>query len=165
MNKQLYIKNEKKLMELNKLFFLTQSLKSFLDENENNFKKQESIKALKKIREYLECKNKEYCNCEDQQRDINQELYLTCNHEIAIKYSNSLYYECLICNHYLDYNMNTTPQNTIFIDATNDEQVAYNVKKIFDEIVHSDKDLTETISPHLEEIQFERNIKVYRRSI
>ena len=84
MNKELYIKREKQLEELRKLSFLVHSLKDFLEKNEKNFKKEESIDALKKIKMYFEEKEREYNECEAIQKSLTKELVSTCKHEIAI---------------------------------------------------------------------------------
>ena len=56
MNKELYIKRENKLNELNKLRIIVRELQKFLENNENNFKKEKSIEALKRRRKYYEVK-------------------------------------------------------------------------------------------------------------
>lgn len=164
MNKELYIKKENKLEELQKLSFLVHSLKEFLTENEQNFKKEESIEALKRIKKYFEIKDKEYHDCEEKHKLMTKELISTCKHEIAIMPSRMPYYQCLICKQILSQNINAIPKKSIIsVDVTNDYEVEYILEKIFIEVVYSDKDLIKTINQTVEELQYDRNIKIYRR--
>ena len=164
MNKELYIKNEKQSKELSKLRYLIRDLQEFLRKNEKNFKRKESIDALKRIKEYLELKKKEYTISEKIHKETHKELISACKHEIAIKYYNMPYYKCLTCNHDLSW-INEVPKTPLIsIDPSNDYEVIYTIEELLKEVMHSDKDLIETISTVLEEIQYEKNIKVYRRS-
>jgi len=165
MNKELYIKTEKLLEEVRSASFLEGRIRKFLEDNENKFKKEESIKALKKIRAYFELKEKMYQECERRYEEVYKEFRSTCQHEVAIKYNNRPYYHCLICNSPLGHNSDIIPETSIIsIDTTNDYKVGYIIKEIFEEIIYSDKDLVETINEVLEEMQYDRDIKVYRRS-
>lgn len=165
MNKELYIKNEKQKLTLKNINTLVYTLEKFLEESNNKFKKEESIEALKKVKKYLELKKQELKETENIQKNIYHELYTTCNHEVAIKYSNIPSYRCLICECALTRESIDIPkQSLISIDTTNDYKVAYIIEELFQKIIYSDKDLIETITEFLEEIQYERNIKIYRRS-
>ena len=166
MNKELYIKREGLQKKERELYYLISNLQLFLKENEKKFTKEESIKSLIKIKDYLELKKQEHECCEDKEKELYKELHTTCRHEIAIKYSNRPAYECLICNCCIDKDRNIIEKIAdICIDTTNDYQVAYLIEDLFKEIVYSDKDLNETIIPFLENLQYERNIKVKRRII
>lgn len=165
MNKELYIKNANKEKELKELYYILRNLQSFLKDNENNFKREKSILALKRIKEYLEKKENEYKLLENEQKNIEKELYHTCNHEIAIKYSNIPTYQCLICKNNLDKDRNIIKEKALIsIDTTNDYKVAYIIEEVFKEVIYSDKDLIDTINDLIEELQYERNIKFYRRT-
>lgn len=155
MNKKLYIKRDNQIKELKKLKIIVDSLESFLKENEKKFKRIESVEALKKIRLFFEKKQKEYLDCENKAKEMDKELYCACSHEVSIKHFN-LQYHCLICDHVVS-------DSLISIDISNDYKVIHIIESIFNDVVYSDKDLIETISEKLEEIQYDRNIKVYRR--
>lgn len=161
MVKELYIKREQLLKELQELSFLVSILQTFLIENEKNFKRDKSIEALKKIKTYFEFKRQEAEVKEHEYREITRKFYSTCSHDIAIKKGNMDTYECLICNWSLGNNI--PDQSLISIDTSKDYQVAYTVEKILGDIVHSDKDLIETMSDVIEDMQYDRDIKVYRR--
>lgn len=161
MDKELYIKREEQLKKLWEVRSLVSVLEEFLIKNQENFKRKESIEALKKIRSYFELKQKEYLEIDKKEKEIYNKLYSTCKHEIAIKgWEGNPYYHCLICGH----NYNEPKKPLISIDVTNDRQVGYIIDKILKDVVHSDKDLMETISDAVEEMQYDRDIKVYRRS-
>jgi len=163
MNKELYIKWEKNSKKIQELSSLLNCLQTFLKENEKNFKKEESIEALKKIKTYLKTKEEEYQTSVTIQEK--KELYSTCNHEVAIKRNNMSYYQCLICKHNLTRDINDNLEHThIFIDTTQDYQAIDIIEEIFEEIVHNDKDLIETINNELLEMQYDKDIKVYRRT-
>lgn len=165
MNKELYIRKEESLKELQKLRVLVSCLQTFLEKNEKNFKREESIEALEKIRTYFEINEKEYHESESKYREVEMKLYSTCNHEVAVKRSNYFCYECLICNRILESNRDKVPENSLIsIDTTKDYEVAGIIEEIFKEVVHSDKDLIEEISDAIEEMQYDRDIKVYWRS-
>lgn len=163
MNKELYIKREEQLKKLRELSFLVHTLEKFLEKNEKNFKKEESIEALKRIKEYFKLKEDEYCECDKEYWELYDQLRFTCKHEVAIRYFNSSYYQCLICGNNLDYCDKLPEKALISIDTADDYKVADIIEDIFKEVVHSDKDLMETISEAIEEMQYEKNIKVYRR--
>lgn len=165
MNKELYKENKKQLKELGDLRFIVNSLKKFLDEHELKFKNQESIEALKKIKLYLEVKQKEYENSQHKQEQLYKSLCNTCKHEIAIKYNSIPSHICLVCQ--CSFDKNGIPIHdiaTICIDATKDYEAACIIGAIFEEVLNNDKDLIETINDAVEELQYDRNIKVYRRT-
>ena len=54
MDKELYIKREEQLKKLWEVRSLVLVLEEFLIKNQENFKRKESIEALKKIRSYFE---------------------------------------------------------------------------------------------------------------
>lgn len=161
MGKELYIKREEQLKKLREVRSLVLVLEEFLRNNQENFKRKESIEALKRIREYYELKQKEYLEIDKKEKEIYEELYSTCKHEVIVKGNGgNPYYQCLICKR-----NSVEPKNSLIsIDVTNDRQVAYIMDKILKDVVHSDKDLMETISDAVEEMQYDRDIKVYRRS-
>ena len=165
MNKELYIKNEQQKQVLKSITAQVYNLEKFIKESNNKFQQEESIEALKKIKKYLELKQQELKETENVQKNIYKELYTTCNHEVAIKYSNIPNYRCLICDCALTRESIDVPkQSLISIDTTNDYKVAYMIEELFQKIIYSDEDLIETITKFLEEIQYERNIKIYRRT-
>ena len=161
MNKELYIKREeqsKKLSEVRGLVFV---LRKFLENNQENFKRKESIEALKRIREYYELKNSEYLEIDKKEKEIYEKLYSTCKNEVIVKGDGgNPYYQCLICKR----NFIEPKNSLISIDVTNDRQAGYIIDKMLKDVVHSDKNLMETISDAVEEMQYDREIKVYRRS-
>lgn len=161
MDKELYIKREEQLKKLWEVRSLVSVLEESLINNQENFKRKESIEALKRIKLYFELKQKELLEIDKKEKKIYNELYSTCKHEIAIKgWQGNPYYQCLICKH----NFNEPKKSLISIDVTNDFQVGYIIDKIFKDVVQSDKDLMETIGDAVEEMQYDRDIKVYRRS-
>ena len=164
MNKELYIKNEKAIEKERNLSCTVSILKEFLEDNEDNFKEVESIKSLQTIRNYLIKKVEELNEARKTSKEISKELYSTCNHEIAIQSRLCFGYACLVCNHLLTRERNDVPSKVLIsIDTSNDYETEYIIKDTFEEIVHTDKDLIETISELVEDMKYDRNIKVYRR--
>jgi len=155
--KELYINYKKEEKELRKLQFLIEDLQKFINLYEKNFKRQESIIVLKKIKEYL-TNNKEKLNTtKNKVKELEQKLITTCKHDIVIK--DYLSYICLICGEYVE-----REQSKIAIDTTKEPHLTNRIIKILIETIQSDKDLIETMSKELEEMQYEREIKVYRRT-
>jgi len=161
MNKSLYLKAKELNNESNELFNLINLIKKFLDNNETKFKNKESIIALKVIKNYLLNKEKELEIVQTNCRNNRIELVNTCNHEIAIKNTNIDEYFCLICNHY--FGSDIPEKSLISIDTKNDYKTYYEVKKIFDNLVNSDRNIIEDLTEELIRIQYEKDIKVYRR--
>lgn len=161
MNKSLYLKTKELNDKSDELFNLINPLKKFLDNNETKFKNKESIMALKVIKNYLLNKEKELDTVQINCRNSYKELINGCNHEIAIKDTNVDEYFCLICNHYFG---NDIPEESIIsIDTKSNYKTYYIIKEIFNNLVNSDKDIIETLTKELEKIQYESDIKVYRR--
>ena len=164
MNKELYIKKENTIKRERQIFCDVSILKEFLKDNEKNFKEIDSINALKNIKNYLVKKQQELKETEKLEEKLTKELSSSCKHEIAIKDSRHTYgYYCLICKHFLTNDDNIIPNNALIsIDAKEDYQAFYIIENTFKEIVCNDKDLIETISELVENMQYDRNIKVYR---
>ena len=164
MDKELCIKNEEIKERERNLSCTVSVLKKFLKDNEENFKEVESIKTLQVIRNYLIKKEAELKVVEKNSEGISNELYSTCKHEIAIQSRLRFGYACLICKHLLTRERNDIPRKPLIsIDTSDDYEVEYIIENAFKEIVHSDKDLMETITELVEDIEYDRNIKVYRR--
>lgn len=164
MNKELYIKRENHLEELNKLRNIVDSLEVFLKENEKIFKRKESINALKTIRTYFENIEKEYKEIKIKYNQLDKELFTTCKHEVAIKYNIYPCYQCLICGRTLGVNHEIISEISLLsIDTADDHNVAHIIENKFKEIVRSNLDLIEEMIHLVEELQYDTNIKVYRR--
>lgn len=161
MNKELYKEIKIKLRELQNISFKTSTLETFLRENEKNFSREESKNALNKIREYLLEMKQIQKSLETEYKELITIQSKTCNHEISIKKSTSHSYYCLICEKNLGENQNKI--SNLSIDVTKDYEVYYIIEKYFNELIKSDKDVFEEIIILLENLQYERNIKILRR--
>lgn len=159
MSKELYIKKKETLKELREISGLVGTLEYFLKENEKNFKREESIKALKRIREYLKEKQEIHNKLEEQFKEQSVELMRICKHGISIKSRPFSSYHCLMCGK----NMGEKDIPNISVDTTNDYQTEYIIEEQFQRTVHSENDLVLTMLSLIEDMQYERNIKVYRR--
>lgn len=159
MNKDLYLKKEKLNNENQKLRSIFHYLKKFMKENEQIFKKKESIEALKSIKEYLIKIESEVIESDKECLKIHKELIGSCNHDVSIK--RCWDYQCLICKRYI--NKDIPKESLISIDTNGDYITEDKILKIFEDVVHSDKDLVETLGEALEELQYDSKIKVYRR--
>lgn len=164
MNKELYKKNINLLEEYQTLRYTVNSLKKFLEEHEKNFERKKSIESLKKIRAYLELKQKDYQECSDNQKNTFKELRNTCSHEVAVKGYCISQYKCLICGYPFSLSGRVPDESLISIDVSKDIEVQKMLDEIYKEVISSDQDLIEIISEKIEDWQYERNIKVYRRS-
>ena len=89
----------------------------------------------------------------------NIELIKMCEHEVSIKNRRTQSYRCLICGCIMDEKQ----AQSILVDISNDYQVEYIIEKELQNIIHSNKDLMQTMLSLIENIQYERDIKVYRR--
>ena len=161
MNKELYIKKQEIINNNRKLSSTVNSLNEFIINNEKIFKKVESIKSLKTIKDYLANIKKELDISDKEYRKISRELICSCEHEIAIKRTRFCSYECLVCDRVFGSDISKEP--LISIDTNNDYETEIKILKTFKDIVNSDKNLLDTINEALEEFQYESKIKVYRR--
>lgn len=164
MNKELYTQQEKIKIELDEIEREIRSLSIFLRDYEKSFKRNESIESLKTIKAYLLQKEQEYQKIYQNYCELEKELISTCNHEIVLnRRVGSPEYECLMCKS--DLGKKLPPKSLISIDISNDYKFEYLLEDILKKLVHSNLDLVETISNAVEEMQYEREIKVYRRQI
>lgn len=159
MSKELYIKKEETLKELREVSGLVGILEHFLKENEKNFKREESIKALRRIREYLKEKQKIHDRLETQFKEQSVKLMRICKHDISIKSRPFSSYHCLMC----EKNMGEKDIPNISVDTTSDYQTEYIIEEQFQSTVYSENDLVQTMLSLIEDMQYERDIKVYRR--
>ena len=159
MNKELYLKKEETLNKLRKISSTVGKLERFLGENEKNFKREESIQVLKKLREYLQLKKELEKELESWYKQQNIELIKMCEHEVSIKNRRTQSYRCLICGCIMDEKQ----AQSILVDISNDYQVEYIIEKELQNIIHSNKDLMQKMLSLIENMQYERDIKVYRR--
>lgn len=164
MDKELYIKKEKQREKLYKLSSIVDSLDNFLRDNENKFNRKESINALKTIKNFLENKRCEYEETKIKYSELDKKLFTTCKHEVSIKYNIYPSYHCLICGRTLGVDKEIIADLSLLsVDTTNDYKVGNILENKFKEIVFSDLDLIEEFTTLVEELQYDRNIKVYRR--
>lgn len=161
MNKELYKEIKSKLKELQNITYKTSVLESFLKENEKNFTRKESINALNKIKEYLLEQRKIQSTLETEYKELITRQIKTCNHEVSIKRSTSPSFYCLICGKYMGDNQNNIPN--LSVDISKDYEVYYIIEKHFERLIQNDEDISESIIKLLENLQYERNIKVLRR--
>ena len=159
MNKDLYIKKKETNSKYRELRSIFHCLKEFMKENEKIFKRKESIEALKSIKEYLIKIENEVIESGKECEKIHKELARSCNHEVAIK--GDWHYQCLVCKRNLGENI--PKESLISIDRNKDYMAEDKLYEILEDIVHSDKDLVETLNDLLEELQYDSKIKVYRR--
>ena len=161
MNKELYIKTKELKQKSNNLQSTFSSLNKFITKNEKIFKKNESIEALKKIKEYLLNIEKELDISNNECRKVSRELICSCKHEIAIKRTRVLNYNCMVCG--VNLGSDISKETLISIDTNNDYETETKLVKIFKDIIYSDKELIDTMNDALEDFQYDSKIKVYRR--
>lgn len=161
MNKELYIEIKYKLKKLQDLSFKIGMLEKFLKENENNFKREESINALNKIKEYYILKKKEIKILEQNYKELITIQTKTCNHEISIKKTISSSFYCLICGKYMGENQNEI--EGLSIDTTKDYEAYYIIEKHFEELLNGEEDILDSMVKLLETLQYEKNIRLLRR--
>lgn len=161
MNKKLYKEIKIKLKELQNIVYKTSTLENFLQENEKNFTREESIKALNKIREYLLEQQKIQTTLEREFKELITRQTKTCNHEVSIKRNISPSFYCLICGKYMGDNQFDIPN--LSVDVSKDYEVYYIIEKHFEELIQNNENILESITKLLENLQYERNIKVLRR--
>lgn len=161
MNKELYIKERELLEKVRSLYSTFNSLREFLNKNEKKFINKKSILALQEIKEYLIIL-KEQLNKEDKNyKSLQRELISSCKHELVIK--DGYNFVCPICESFFG---NIIPDDTLLaIDVSKDYKASSKINSTLKEVVYSDKDLIETFLELLEEIQYENDIRIYRRKL
>lgn len=140
------------------------NLATFLNNNEKKFKKEESILALRRIREFLENKKKEYEQMKKEYRRVQLELYSLCSHEVIVKDSlkNNV---CPICKNQFFMDYPTTTKYIIDILSYRDHQINLIIDSIINEVIFSNEDFLEYLEEKLEELEIYDDVKVLRRTI
>lgn len=155
------IKRKERMNKLNSDYW---KLNEFLRENQNKFKNKESIEALKRINAYFETTQKELTKLQKEIKIARLRPRTDCKHEIILKNANQL--ECLICGCDL-FREDVDCELKIDLggDVYRQNEIYNKVLTIFDEIIKQEGDIVEEMIPLLEELQYESDIKIYRRSL
>jgi len=162
MDKETYKKNKEFRNKIELLEREINTIKNFLNKNESKFKKNDSIKALKNIKEYLIKKQAQLEKDQNNYKEDHEIFSLGCQHEIAITLGCAKdIYRCLICGKKLGHA--SKEKSIIAIDTMNSSHKTWEIKEKFEQIVYSEDDLIETMTDILEDMQYESKIKVYRR--
>lgn len=91
------------------------------------------------------------------------EVVFTCSHDIIYKNDSNSSYECLICKGYIG---DKIPDGTaIAIDLFKNINLLHEINEVFRDIVYSDKDSISTFNDFIDSMQYENNIKVYRKKL
>ena len=163
----------KKLLRLKKekeeLLYIVESnfhvLDIFLDKNEKLYTKEESIKALKKIRDYLNDLKIKYKSLYDELEKLNKKIEEECKHEVVLKDGNTI---CMICGKDL---YNDELKNTIYIIESDMCHYPYDfintefslLKEKIDEGIENDN-LLNCIHDEIKKIQYKNDNKVRRKT-
>ncbi len=144
-----------------KNYIVVYELRKFLNSYQNEFKKKESLEALKRIVTFLEPREKEYESAESEYSELEEKMQDMCSHEIIVKNGHGFYY-CPICyeNFYTsESNIRSTTSYVVELKSRRDEDIS----KMVDEALISEGDFIENIRNGLAEIQYESNVKIIRR--
>lgn len=170
MNRKLIKENKKLDLEVNALRIEIAKVNEFLREESEHYTKEGSIKALKKIREILYLKQKQYKEKIQEEYETRMILINSCKHEII--FGDDLNTNCLFCQNNI---LTKKPPTTILEikirgswedsiikshDENNGKYLRNRIKEIVDEGV--DKEDLLYIEEKLEELQEYSNIKIRR---
>lgn len=136
-----------------------------LVKNGSVFTKEESIKALSKIKERLILLHEELKNSYVIVKKMRRELYECCTHEALIKRDN--YYECAICGEC--FMLEGINFNCFLVDSLEERSnLYYIISCIINEIAIQDENIFDVFEDRLYEryknYNKEDNLLVYRRS-
>lgn len=159
MNKELYIKERELFEKVSSIYSTIYRLREFLNKNEKKFRDEKSILALKEIKEALTELKEKYDEANKKYKLLERELILSCKHELVIK--DGYNFVCPICERSFG---NEFPDDALLgIDVSKDYKTSDRINNTFKEVVYSDRDLIETFLDLLDEIQYDSDIKIYRR--
>ena len=162
---RLHLKELKKIIENN--YYVVYNLHNFLINYQQEFKKKESLEALKRIATFLEPKEKEYEMAKAKYQKLKEEMPKICNHEIVVRNEQGCYY-CPICNEFFYQSSPESPiySSTIYaythyiIETQGKDD---DISKIVDEALRDENNFLENIKSELAKIQFDSDIKLTRR--
>lgn len=163
---RLHLKELKKIIEKN--YYVVYNLHNFLINYQNEFKKKESLEALKTIATFLEPREKEYEMAKSKYQKLKEEMPKICSHEIIVKNEQGCYY-CPICSENF-YQSNpedliyssTIYSSTYYIIETQGKKDD-DISKIIDEALMDENNFLENIRSELAKFQYVSNIKLIRR--
>ncbi len=123
------------------------------------FTKEESITALKKIKQHLIILEEEYKNRFVTAKRMRKELYDSCTHDILTKNAN--WYECFICRD--RFILDDIDFNCFLIESLEENPMLYSIiSHIINEIATNDEDIMEVFEDRL--YSKNDNLLIYRRS-
>lgn len=162
MNKELYLKTKELEKEYYNNYAIVESLKKFLKENKNKFREKESLMALKEISIFLERKEVENKKLYNELNKVKEKFVLSCKHEVVLQNCYGKSYTCAICQTYVE-----NPQYFIItaLDLISNRSLVYKLKEMVDKSLENDINFQSFIEENMRELQYEENIKVYRRSL
>lgn len=150
-------------------FYVVYNLRKLLKNYQNEFKKKESLEALKRIVLFLEPKGEEYDVATKEYRKLKEQMQQMCKHEIVVKNVNGDYY-CPICKDYFYHSRPEDPIYSSIIYSSTQYIIELNcdinkdIAKIIDEAFLEKTDFIESIKERLTQIQSKNNFKLTRRS-
>ncbi len=163
---RLHLKELKKTIENN--YYVVYNLHNFLINYQKEFKKKESLEALKRIADFLKPREKEYEIAKSKYQTLKEEMPKICSHEIIVRNEQGCYY-CPICNENF---YQSSPEDSIY-SSTMYSSTRYiietqgkkddDISKIVDEALMDENNFLENIKSELAKIQFDSNIKLKRR--
>lgn len=159
MDKKLYLEIDSQMKEQREIYNSISDLEKFLDKHERNFRKHESIEALKRIKEFLVKRKEEYDSVTKILRKNQVEFYHTCQHEILVSRYET--YECCFCGNWFkseDINF-----DSILIDNDGYGKDMYLSKAIEESIFkvwEQNKDILESFLDYFEDDK----VRIYRRT-
>ena len=140
------------------------NVKYFYKGNIDNFKKEESKKALAKILEYIKKTSEKLKVEQDEINKMLKNLGSICDHEILLPTSGFFSHQCPICMK--SFNSDNFPSTTQFI--VDDSRYGSNyweiqkIKEAIEKMITKD-DFIEELDEFLSNLQEEKDIKVRRR--
>ena len=162
MERDLYIREKEEKKALDKKYIELSPIYSFISYYAKWFKSKESIEAIKRIKKYLDKEEKEYKKLEDNHHEAFFNFVDSCKHEIAVTTSPTISdCTCIICGYGIYGEKKKNPLIIVNIDSN--RELKEKLKKKIEEAAYEGKDPIEEVCNYVEDLQFNSNIKVYRR--
>lgn len=162
--KKLKIERNERKKRLSEIYYLTGQIEYFLRHYGRLFKKDDSVRALEKIRKFNEVNRKEAIEIYKNLSELENKLTQVCRHEVLVHLDGGNFW-CPICELEL-LNIRKWQETTkYFIDGqfADSKKVKAMVAEIINTAIESDNGMMGEVEAGLGELQYVDNVKVLRR--
>lgn len=162
MDKKLYKELREKQKYYSEAYSNHSKLSNFIKNYETFFEEEKSIDALKKIKEYIKSLWESVRKTNDDIRRIKRDLRNTCDHEVVVYWEHVIGNECLLCGNDVNIDSEKNKNIKLIIEKLDSYEYRDTLKKLCDELIDTDQDVTEGVLEKVREIN-DKKVIIRRR--